>query len=85
MQPPSMYYGSANRPSKGLMATTSGVESNPNVGSRYGSGTMGGMSELSYSISENGTSGAAYQMSGSGLSHNFTNTNGGTRNPMLPA
>ena len=37
------------------MATTSAVDSHPHMGSRYGTGTGGGMSELSYSISENGT------------------------------
>ena len=86
MQPQSAYYGSANRPSDGFMATTSAVESQPpHMASKYGSGTMGGMSELSYSISENGTSGAAFQMSGSGFSHQFASNNGITRNPMLPS
>ena len=44
-----------------------------NVGSRYGSGTVGGMSELSYSISDAGTQG--YNMTGSAFSNKFMASN----------
>ena len=39
-----------------------------NTGSRYMTGTVGGMSELSYSISEAGTQA---HMAASGMSNNF--------------
>ena len=54
VKPSSAYFGSSKRESN-----YGRNETNPNggamTGSRYGSNTYGAMSELSYSISENGT------------------------------
>ena len=51
------------------MASGEDLHQQMNTGSRYGSGTVGGMSELSYSISDAGTQG--YNMTGSAFSNKF--------------